>query len=255
MPGMLDTVLDVGCTSVALRGLVRATGHPRFALDCRRRFLESYGDVVLGIDAAAFAAKRNALIAAEKLGGEGDLDCDALEHLVKAYERVIEDEDYVLSENPMEQLEAAAHAVFRSWTSERARTYRRLQHFDDLQGTAVTVQAMVFGNGGLSSGAGVAFSRDPSTGAAVPVIDVLFDSQGEDVVSGSHNPQTEDAIARALPDVATQLREALAAPGTGLRRHAGRRVHHRERQAVDAADPRGQTHAAGGAAAGDRFRP
>ena len=158
---------------------------------------------------AAFAAKRNALIAAEKLGSEGDLDCDALERLVKAYERVIEDEDDVLSENPMEQLEAAAHAVFRSWMSERARTYRRLQHFDDLQGTAVTVQAMVFGNGGLSSGAGVAFSRDPSTGAAVPVIDVLFDSQGEDVVSGSHNPETEDAIARALPDVAAQLREAL----------------------------------------------
>ncbi len=209
MPGMLDTVLDVGCTSVAVRGLVRATGHPRFAFDCRRRFLESYGDVVLGIDAAAFAAKRNALLVAENLGGESDFDCDALEHLVKAYERVVEDEDYVLSENSMEQLEAAAHAVFRSWSSERARTYRKLQHFDDLKGTAVTVQAMVFGNGGLSSGAGVAFSRDPSTGAAVPVIDVLFDSQGEDVVSGSHNPQTEDAIARALPDVATQLREAL----------------------------------------------
>ena len=134
MPGMLDTVLDVGCTSVAVRGLVRATGHPRFALDCRRRFLESYGDVVLGIDAAAFSAKRNGLIAAEKVGSEADLDCDALEHLVKAYERVIEDEDDVLSENPMEQLAAAAHAVFRSWMSERARTYRRLQHFDDLQG-------------------------------------------------------------------------------------------------------------------------
>ena len=102
----------------------------------------------------------------------------------------------------MEHLTSAAQAVFRSWTSERARTYRKLQHLEDLQGTAVTVQAMVFGNAGASSGAGVAFSRDPSTGAATPVIDVLFDSQGEDVVSGDHNPETEDALARSLPEVA-----------------------------------------------------
>ncbi len=94
--------------------------------------------------------------------------------------------------------------------SDRARTYRRLQHLEDLQGTAVTVQAMVFGNRGLSSAAGVAFSRDPSTGAAQPVVDVLFASQGEDVVSGSRNPETEDAITRSLPAVAIQLRETLA---------------------------------------------
>jgi pyruvate,orthophosphate dikinase len=92
----------------------------------------------------------------------------------------------------------------------RARTYRQLEHLEDLQGTAVTVQAMVFGNRGLSSGAGVAFSRDPSTGAAQPVIDILFESQGEDVVSGSRNPETEEAITRSFPTVATQLRETLA---------------------------------------------
>jgi pyruvate, orthophosphate dikinase len=110
----------------------------------------------------------------------------------------------------MEQLEASAQAVYRSWTSARARTYRQLEHLEDLQGTAVTVQAMVFGNRGLSSGAGVAFSRDPSTGAAQPVIDILFESQGEDVVSGSRNPETEEAITRSFPTVATQLRETLA---------------------------------------------
>jgi pyruvate,orthophosphate dikinase len=110
----------------------------------------------------------------------------------------------------MEQLETAAHAVYRSWTSDRARTYRRLEHLEDLHGTAVTVQTMVFGNRGLSSGAGVAFSRDPSTGAAQPVIDILFGSQGEDVVSGSRNPETEEAIDRSVPAVATQLRETLA---------------------------------------------
>jgi pyruvate,orthophosphate dikinase len=109
----------------------------------------------------------------------------------------------------MEHLASAARAVYGSWTSERARTYRRLQNLDYLEGTAVTVQAMVYGNGGPSSGAGVAFSRDPSTGKAQPVIDVLFDAQGEDVVSGRRTPDTEDAIARSLPAVATELREIL----------------------------------------------
>lgn len=209
MPGMLDTVLDVGCSSAASRGLVRMTGHPRFASDCRRRFLESYGTVVLGIDERAFAKKRDALIAAEGASSEAELDSDAIERLAAAYEQVIEDEDRALSDDPMEHLTAAAQAVFRSWMSERACIYRKIQHLEDLQGTAVTVQAMVFGNSGASSGAGVAFSRDPSTGAAKPVIDMLFDSQGEDVVSGRHNPETEEALARSLPDVATHLNDAL----------------------------------------------
>ncbi len=209
MPGMLDTVLDVGCTPAAVRGLVRMTGHPRFAYDCRRRFLESYGAVVLGVDAAAFAAKRNELMAAEGAGGDRALDGEALERLAAAYEQIIENDDHAVSDDPMEQLKSAAQAVFHSWMSERARTYRRLEHLEDLQGTAVTVQAMVFGNSGASSGAGVAFSRDPSTGADTPIIDVLFESQGEDVVSGGHNPETEEAIARLLPEVAAQLRDAL----------------------------------------------
>jgi pyruvate, orthophosphate dikinase len=209
MPGMLDTVLNVGCTSTAVRGLVRMTGHPRFAGDCRRRFLESYGSVVLGIDPAAFAAKRKELIGTEGVDSERALDCEALERLATAYERVIEDDVDLLSEDPMEQLKTAAQAVFRSWMSDRARTYRKLEHLEHLQGTAVTVQAMVFGNSGVSSGAGVAFSRDPSTGLAKPIIEVLFESQGEDVVSGGHNPDTEQAIAHSLPKVATQLREAL----------------------------------------------
>jgi pyruvate, orthophosphate dikinase len=209
MPGMLETVLDVGCTTAAVRGLVRTTGHPRFASDCRRRFLESYGEVVLGIDRAAFAKKRSAFIAAEVVNNEHALDSEAVERLAAAYEQIIEDQDLVLSDEPMEHLKAAAQAVFRSWMSERACTYRKLQNLADLQGTAITVQAMVFGNLGSSSGAGVAFSRDPSTGAAKPVIDLLFESQGEDVVSGGYNPETEEALTRALPDIAAQLRDAL----------------------------------------------
>jgi pyruvate, orthophosphate dikinase len=209
MPGMLDSVLDVGCTSAAVHGLLRMSGHPRFAWDCRRRFLESYAGVVLGLDPAPFADRFDAMVAAEGVGSAPALDGEAVERLAGQYQQMIDDEDDAVSDDAMEQLRAAAQAVYRSWTSARARTYRRLEGLEDLAGTAVTVQAMVFGNRGLTSGAGVAFSRDPSTGAAAPVIDVLFDSQGEDVVSGRRTPDTEAAIARALPEVATQLRATL----------------------------------------------
>lgn len=110
----------------------------------------------------------------------------------------------------MEQLRMSAEAVYRSWNSPRARSYRRIERLEDLRGTAVTVQAMVYGNRGSMSGAGVAFSRDPSTGAATPVVDVLLDAQGEDVVSGDRTPETEQAIERAFPAVAIQLRDTLA---------------------------------------------
>jgi pyruvate, orthophosphate dikinase len=209
MPGMLDTVLNVGCTLAAVHGLVRMTGNPRFAWDCRRRFLESYAAVVLGVDAASLEGRRHRLIAAEGIEREQELDSEALERLAKNYKEMIDDSDGVLLENPIKQLQAAAEAVYRSWTSDRARTYRRLERLEDLRGTAVTVQAMVFGNRGPSSAGGVAFSRDPSTGSAKPVIDILFESQGEDVVSGTRNPETEEAMARSAPAAATQLREIL----------------------------------------------
>ena len=210
MPGMLDTVLDVGCTSAAVRGLVHMSGDPGFAHDCRRRFLESYGGVVLGLKQAAFSALLDELLKAEDAASVHMLDSAALEQLAASYQHVIEEEDGALSDDPMDQLKAAVEAVHRSWMSERARTYRKLEHLEFLQGTAVAVQAMVFGNSGAASGAGVAFSRDPSSGATDPVIEVLFESQGEDVVSGRYNPDTEDAIARTLPGVASQLRGALA---------------------------------------------
>ena len=177
MPGMLETVLDVGCTHAAVRGLIRMTGNPHFAWDCRRRFLESFGEVVLGTERASFAQRLKTLTAGEGMA-EQALDCEALERLAETYQQLIEDEDLVVPDDPVEQLTAAARAVYRSWTSERARTYRRLQGLEELRGTAVTVQAMVFGNRGATSGAGVAFSRDPSTGAKEPVIDVAFGCQG-----------------------------------------------------------------------------
>ena len=209
MPGMLDSVLNVGCTSAAVQGLMRMSGNPRFAWDCRRRFLESYGVVVLGLDPALFQRRLDALVASEGVEGEPALDGEAIERLAANHREMIEKEDCALADDSMEQLRAAAQAVFRSWNSERARAYRELQHLEHLRGTAVTIQAMVFGNRGLSSGAGVAFSRDPSTGEPAPVIDVLFESQGEDVVSGSRNPATEEVLARYVPAAPAQLRKTL----------------------------------------------
>ena len=178
MPGMLDTVLNVGCTSAAVHGLVRMTGNPRFAWDCRRRFLESYATVVLGVNSASLEGRRRRLLIADGVERERELDSEALERLAKDYQEMIDDKDGVVLENPTQQLEAAVEAVYRSWTSDRARTYRRIEHLEDLRGTAVAIQAMVFGNRGLSSAGGVAFSRDPSTGSAMPVIDILFEFAG-----------------------------------------------------------------------------
>jgi pyruvate, orthophosphate dikinase len=203
MPGMLGTVLDVGCTTAAVHGLMRMTGNPRFAWDCRRRFLESYGSVVLGLEPAQFAKRHAAL------GADDGLDSDALERLAGQLEEFIEQAGEPMPDDPMEQLASTTEAVYRSWMSERACTYRKLQHLEDLQGTGVAVQVMVFGNKDHASGSGVAFSRDPSTGAAKPMIDFLLESQGEDIVSGNRTPQTEDAIARCAPHAADKLQETL----------------------------------------------
>jgi pyruvate,orthophosphate dikinase len=209
MPGMLDTVLNVGCTSTAVQGLIRLTGRPRLAWDCRRRFLESYAETVLGLDPSPFAARLAELITSEDVANDRELDSEALERLAADEEALVEERDDGWLQDAGVQLECAARAVYRSWMSERAQAYRHLQNLDQLQGTAVTVQAMVFGNGGLSSGAGVAFSRDPSTGMKQPMIDLVLDAQGEDVVSGRRTPDTEETIVRSLPRIASELGDVL----------------------------------------------
>jgi pyruvate, orthophosphate dikinase len=208
MPGMLDTVLNVGCTSAAVQGLVRMTGSARLAWDCRRRFLESFAETVLGRDPAAIAALLAELVATEAAANDRELDSEALERLAREEQAMLDDGDD-WPESADAQLRAAAMAVFESWMSKRAQTYRQLEGLEHLQGTAVTVQAMVYGNSGLASGAGVAFSRDPSTGAAQPIIDLVLDAQGEDVVSGRRAPDTSETIARALPTLSEELGEIL----------------------------------------------
>jgi len=210
MPGMMDTVLDLGCTLTAVRGLVRMTGNPRFAWDCRRRLLEGYAGVVLGLDPKPFDACLAQRLAHEGVTTDRDLDTDAWQHVAADYQTLVDAHAERLPDDPMVQLVAATRAVYRSWLSPRAVSYRQIQKLQHLEGTAVTVQAMVFGNRGLTSGAGVAFSRDPSTGDRQPIIDVIFDAQGEDVVSGRRTPDTAETIAQSLPAVATELRAVLA---------------------------------------------
>jgi len=210
MPGMLETVLDVGCTSEAVHGLVRMSGNPRFAWDCRRRFLQGYSETVLGLDPRPLESTLAALMAEEAVASDIELDGEALERFAAECIGYATQSGAEMPDDAYAQLRAAARTVYGSWESDKAKAYRRLTQLADSDGTAVTVQAMVFGNMGRLSGAGVAFSRDPSTGEKTPVVDLLFEAQGEDVVSGRRTPAPGEALAARLPAVSTELLEALA---------------------------------------------
>ncbi len=206
MPGMLETVLDVGMNAVSAHGLIRATGNPRLAFDSWRRFIQTYAEVVGGMEIAPFDQALARMIQAENVAHEGELDPEALERL--AAEFLVLAEDAAPPSDPMEQLFGAARAVYLSWRGPRAETYRRMNGLDQLLGTAVTVQIMVFGNAGGASGSGVAFSRDPATGAKMFYADFLFDAQGDDVVSGRRTPLEAAQLRARLPQAARQLAES-----------------------------------------------
>lgn len=207
MPGMMETILDVGLNGESLRGLIALTGNPRLAFDSYRRLIQLFGEVVEGVPAAAFEDRLAALLLTEQVAGEADLDPEALERLAHDYLAVFSHHTgHAMPADPMRQLRSATRAVFRSWDGDKAREYRRLNGLESLEGTAVTVQVMVFGNAGGRSGAGVAFSRDPATGAPGLYADFLFDAQGEDVVAGRRLPGNVDLLTRRLPDQAAALR-------------------------------------------------
>jgi pyruvate,orthophosphate dikinase len=210
MPGMLSTVLDVGLTLEAVQGLIRRTGDPRLAWDSRRRFLETWATVVCGASPAPFARKLADIVRAEAAKDESELDNDALERLSAEFLNLASAARAAPPTAPVDQLVEAAVAVYRSWETPKAREYRRLNRLEDLAGTAVVVQAMVFGNSGRRSGAGVAFSRDPATGAKGLYLDFLFDAQGEDVVSGRRTPLGAERLGSRLPDVLSALGEGAA---------------------------------------------
>ena len=190
MPGMMDTVLNLGLNDRTVEGLAEASGDPRFAWDSYRRFVQMYGDVVLGVDHYAF---EEALEDAKRERGarfDTELDARALAELVRSFRGIVEKETgRPFPQEPGDQLWGAIGAVFGSWQTQRAVTYRRLHNIDHAMGTAVTVQAMVFGNMGEDCATGVAFTRDPSTGAKSYYGEFLVNAQGEDVVAGIRTPQ------------------------------------------------------------------
>lgn len=210
MPGMLETILNVGLNDETVRGFIRLTGNPRLAFDSYRRLVQGYAEVVDGVPGARFEQRLNEMMRRESVSSEVELDPEALERLTSEFRELsVRACARALPDDPHDQLRAAAAAVYHSWQSVRACEYRRLNRIDGLEGTAVTVQAMVFGNSGGSSGAGVAFSRNPATGVNEPYVDFLFDAQGEDVVSGRRTPTNAARLAARLPDVGQRLGEGI----------------------------------------------
>lgn len=206
MPGMMETLLNIGLCDATVPGLLRQTGQPRLVWDAYRRLVASYGEVVAGLDAALFEP------AAAGLGAQRDereLDFAVLRELTRHHlQAFAQAAGRPFPQDPRQQLSEAIAAVLASWQAPKAVEYRRLHQLPDTLGTAVTVQAMVFGNAGGRSGAGVGFSRDPSSGEPRPWVDFLFNAQGEDVVSGRRSAQGHEALASVLPDCWAQLVQA-----------------------------------------------
>jgi len=210
MPGMMDSILNLGLNDDAVEGLASATGNERFAYDSYRRLIQMYGDVVDGIDGDRF---ERALAAMKKERGvqqDVDLSAEDLKQLVATFKELYERETgSSFPQDAREQLGRAVRAVFDSWDNPRATVYRRAHHIADDLGTAVNVVQMVFGNKGDRSGTGVAFTRDPSTGEAGLYGEFLANAQGEDVVAGIRTPQPLDEMRTRLPEAFEQLVETM----------------------------------------------
>ncbi|MBD3162918.1 MAG: pyruvate, phosphate dikinase, partial [Candidatus Eisenbacteria bacterium] len=208
MPGMLDTVLNLGLNEESVQGLMRKSGNPRFAWDSFRRLVAMFGEVVCAVPRLEF--ERLLEEAKQEAGVEVDYELDArtLRGLTRGSLSLFERRTgRPFPMDPYDQLSEAIIAVFDSWNSERAQEYRRIHEIEGLEGTAVTVQSMVFGNSGADSGTGVAFTRDPVTGKNVLYLDFLFNAQGEDIVAGIRTPQAGEDLVRELPEVSSQLEE------------------------------------------------
>ena len=209
MPGMLDTVLNVGLNDATVAGLVRMTGNPRLAWDSYRRLVQSFAEVVHGAKPEAFERSLARQLKTARLANARELDFMALRKLaadsLEIY-RELTGESF--PQAPLDQLMAATEAVFRSWSAGKALEYRRIHHLRGVAGTAVCVQTMVFGNSGGTSGSGVAFTRDPATGENALYMDFLFNAQGDDVVSGRHEVGDRVQIGALLPDVLLQIEAA-----------------------------------------------
>lgn len=208
MPGMMDTILNLGLNDTVVDGLAKLTENPRFAYDSYRRFIMMFSDVVMNLDREAFEEAFEAKKRAIGVTGDTDVDADSMKAVVAEFKRIyLEKKGEAFPESPIDQLKAAIEAVFRSWNTERAVIYRRMNNIPASWGTAVNVQEMVFGNTGNTSGTGVAFTRNPSTGERKLYGEFLMNAQGEDVVAGVRTPQPIDQLKDEMPAVYRQFTE------------------------------------------------
>src|ERR1700761_4901377 len=228
MPGMMDTVLNLGLNAQTTEGLAKLTGDARFAYDSYRRFIQMYSDVVLGVDHAAFEEILDDEKDQKGIELDTDLDADDLKRIAEAYKKRVQKElGKPFPEDVQEQLWGAIGAVFGSWRSLRANTYRRLNNIPEDWGTAVSVQAMVFGNRGETSATGVAFTRDPATGEKLLYGEFLINAQGEDVVAGIRTPQPISRVVRerqggkkpSMEEAMPKAYDELKAIGDRLEQH------------------------------------
>src|SRR5512138_1270680 len=206
MPGMMDTVLNLGLNKQTLEGLAKLTGNPRFAADAYRRLVQLFGKIVLGVDGEKLEHVMN------EAKGEGrqdtDLSAEELAQITEKFKAIIKQDAGVdFPDDPLEQLRMAIGAVFSSWMGRRAVDYRRVNKISDHLGTAVNVQAMVFGNMGNDSATGVAFTRNPATGENKIYGEYLINAQGEDVVAGVRTPLPISELERDMPEVYGQFAE------------------------------------------------
>ncbi len=208
MPGMMDTILNLGLNDESVKGLAQRTNNPRFAYDSYRRLIQMFGSVVLEIPKHAFEEAFDGKKKQKKAKLDTDLDAKALQEVIAEYKKVVKQHTkHDFPQDPHEQLVMARDAVFRSWGNDRAKHYRRMNNIDDMLGTAVNVQAMVFGNLGETSGTGVGFTRNPATGVKEFYGEFLMNAQGEDVVAGIRTPVPITELEKVQPEVYNQLRE------------------------------------------------
>jgi len=211
MPGMMDTVLNLGLNDTSVQGLAKQTANERFAYDSYRRFVQMFGKIVLDIPGDAFEHALEALREERGVATDPELSADDLKGLVATFQGIVRERAGIeFPQDPSEQLRFAIEAVFKSWNGERARIYRRMEDIPDDLGTAVNVQTMAFGNKGEDSGTGVAFTRDPASGENLPYGDFLTNAQGEDVVAGIRVTEPLDAMATHFPECHRQLLEVMA---------------------------------------------
>ena len=206
MPGMMSTILNIGLSHETINGLLRMTGNPRFTWDSYRRLIQIFAEIVYGCPSNPYEDILKRKIKDENLDIADELDAETLKEIVNDYLDIFADQvGFSFPQRPIDQLQKAIEAIYNSWESSRCLEYRRIHNIGILLGTAVTIQAMVFGNMGFTSGSGVAFTRNPSTGKGGPYGEFLFNAQGEEIVSGRRTPKGLDELTKFFPQIQREL--------------------------------------------------